>query len=472
MSEKKKFMSEDFLLDSEAAKWLYHTASENLPIIDYHCHVPPKDIAEDKKYSNITELWLGGDHYKWRAIRSAGVDEKYITGDASDYEKFRAYARVMPRLIGNPLYHWTHLELRRYFDCDLILSEKTCDEIWHLTADALAKDDFSVKNIIRRSNVEVICTTDDPADSLEYHSTIAADDNFKTKVYPAFRPDKGINIEAKGYRSYISRLSEVSGVKIKDLDSLFEAYMRRLDFFEQHGCSVADHGLDIYPFYVKPNAFLAENAFQEALANDGYVIAPEKIAAFKGEMLRFFGHEYRRRGWVMQIHFGVLRNANSVMFKKLGPDTGFDTIGTSVKIDDLAKLFDMLSSSDSLPRTILYPINPSDNAAVAALIGSFQTSSNGMPQMMQGSAWWFNDTLHGMKEQMTTLASLSVFGSFLGMLTDSRSFTSYPRHEYFRRILCSLVGGWLESGLYGDDDTAAEIVRDISYFNAKRYFGF
>ena len=266
----------------------------------------------------------------------------------------------------------------------------------------------------------------------------------KTKVYPAFRPDKGINIEAKGYRGYISRLSEVSGVKIKNLESLFEVYIRRLDFFEQNGCSVADHGLDIYPFFVKPNAYLAENAFQEAIENDGNVTSPEKIAAFKGEMLRSLVMSIAGADGSCRYIFGVLRNANSVMYKKLGPDTGFDTIGTTVKIDDLAKLLDMLSSSDSLPRTILYPINPSDNAAVAALIGSFQTSSDSMPQMMQGSAWWFNDTLHGMKKQMTTLASLSVFGSFLGMLTDSRSFTSYTRHEYFRRILCSLVGGWLE----------------------------
>ncbi len=467
----KKFLGSDFLLDTPAALKLYD-AVKDLPIIDYHCHVPPKEIAEDRKYANITELWLGGDHYKWRAVRSAGIDEKYITGDASDYEKFRAYASVMPRLAGNPLYHWTHLELRRYFDCELLLGPDTCDEIWRLTSEKLADESFSVRNIIRRSGVEVICTTDDPIDTLEYHAAIAADPTFETKVFPAWRPDKGINIEAAGYGDYIAKLEEASGVKITDLDSLFEAYRRRLDFFSANGCRVSDHGLDIYPHYVKPDKYRAGESFKEALASNGCITDPDKIALFKSCMLRFFGGEYLRRGWVMQVHFGVHRNANGKMFSCLGADTGFDMIGDTMKVTELAKLFNMMDETDSLPRVIVYPINPTQNAAVATLLGSFQTSGDGFPRLMQGSAWWFSDTLHGMKEQMTTLASLSVLGCFLGMLTDSRSFTSYPRHEYFRRILCSLVGGWIEAGHYPDGQTAIDLVRGICYFNTKEYFGF
>ncbi len=468
----KPFLDDDFLLDNDTSRRLFHGTAEDLPIIDYHCHVPPSEIASDRRYSNITELWLGGDHYKWRAVRSAGVPEKYITGDASDYEKFRAYASVMPRLIGNPLYHWTHLELRRYFDCDLILSPDTCDEIWKLTSDALARDDFTVRNLIRRSNVEVICTTDDPADTLEYHKALAADASFETKVFPAWRPDKGINIEAFGFGDYIKRLGDAAGVKITDIDSLFEAYRRRLDFFSAHGCRVADHGLDVFPFYTEPDLYHANEAFCEALASNGGVSDMKKVTLYKAAMLRFFGSEYVRRGWAMQIHFGVLRNANSRMFKAKGPDTGFDTVGNTVPIPTLAALLDMMDSHDALPRTILYPIAPQENAAVAALCGSFQTSGDGFPRMMQGSAWWFSDTLDGMRTQMKTLASLSVFGCFLGMLTDSRSFTSYPRHEYFRRILCGIVGEWIESGQYPDDGTAEKLVADISYHNAKNYFGF
>lgn len=468
----KPFMNEDFLLSTETARRLFHEMAEPLHIIDYHCHVPPREIAEDRRYSNITELWLGGDHYKWRAIRSAGVPEKYITGDASDYEKFKAYAAVMPRLIGNPLYHWTHLELRRYFDCDLLLGPDTCDEIWELTGRALAKDEFSVRNIIRRSNVDVICTTDDPADTLEYHEAIAADNTFETKVYPAWRPDKGINIEASGFADYIKRLGDAAGVNITDIETLFEAYRRRLDFFSAHGCRVADHGLDIYPYYTAPDLYHANEIFKAALALNGCMSDMDAVTLYKGAILRFFGSEYVRRGWVMQIHFGVLRNANSRMFARLGPDTGFDAIGDTLPIPALSRLLDMMDVHDALPRTILYPIAPQQNDAVASLCGSFQTSGDGFPHMMQGSAWWFADTLDGMRRQMTKLASLSVFGCFLGMLTDSRSFTSYPRHEYFRRILCDLLGGWIEEGLYPDNGTAEKIVADISYNNSKNYFGF
>ena len=468
----KKFLDPNFLLNSDVARELFHNYAEKLPIIDYHCHVSPKDIAEDKQYSNITELWLGGDHYKWRAIRSAGVPEKYITGDASDYEKFKAYASVMPSLIGNPLYHWTHLELQRYFGCELILSEKTADEIWTLTSEMLASPEMSVRNLIRKSNVDLICTTDDPADSLEYHAALAADDTFATKVLPAFRPDKCFNINKAGLGAYYKKLGEAAGIEITDVKSLKAALSARIDFFDSMGCRTADHGLDEFPMFVKPNEYAANEAMKTALASDGADVTPEQLSVFKCEMLLFLASEYKKHGWVMQIHCGVWRNTNSAMFAKLGADTGFDTIGGN-NIIDFARLFDLMDQHDALPRTILYSIDPSDNAAIGALIGCFQTSGDGMPRMMQGSAWWFNDTYDGMRAQMKQLANLSVFGKFLGMLTDSRSFTSYPRHESFRRILCDIIGTWVTEGMYpADMEALAQLVCDICYNNTKNYFGF
>ncbi len=468
----KPFLDANFLLNTEVSRELFHNYAEKLPIIDYHCHVSPKDIAEDKQYSNITELWLGGDHYKWRAVRSAGVPEKYITGDASDYDKFKAYASVMPSLIGNPLYHWTHLELQRYFGCDLILSEKTCDEIWRLTSEMLASPEMSVRNLIRRSNVDLICTTDDPADTLEYHAALAADKSFATKVLPAFRPDKAFNINKAGLRAYYDRLSAAAGVKITDVASLKEALSRRIDFFDSMGCRTADHGLDEYPTFVRPNPHASDEALGVALASDGADVTPEQMSEFKTDILTFLAGKYTEHGWVMQIHCGVWRNANAKMFASLGPDTGFDTIAGN-SITTFARLFDWMEQSAGLPRTVVYSIDPSENAAIGAMLGCFQTSGDGMPRMMQGSAWWFNDTLDGMTAQMKQLANLSVFGKFLGMLTDSRSFTSYPRHEYFRRILCRVIGEWVEDGLYpADAEALAQLVCDVCYNNTKNYFGF
>ena len=468
----KPFLDQNFLLNTEVARELFHNYAEKLPIIDYHCHVSPKDIAEDKQYSNITELWLGGDHYKWRAIRSAGVPEKFITGDASDYEKFRAYATVMPSLIGNPLYHWTHLELQRYFGCDLTLSAETADEIWKLTSAMLAEPDMSVRNLIRRSNVDLICTTDDPADSLEYHAMLKKDDSFQTKVLPAFRPDKAFNINKPGLGAYYEKLGAAAGVTITDVASLKQALAARIEFFDSMGCRTADHGLDEFPMFAAPNEYAANEAMKTALASDGRDVTPEQLSVLKCEMLLFLAGEYRRHGWVMQIHCGVWRNTNSKAFAALGADTGFDAIGGN-NIIDFARLFDLMDRHDALPRTIVYSIDPSDNAALGALIGCFQTAGDGWPRMMQGSAWWFNDTLDGMTAQMKQLANLSVFGKFLGMLTDSRSFTSYPRHEYFRRILCRILGEWVEEGLYpADMETLAQLVCDICYNNTKNYFGF
>lgn len=469
----KKFMGKNFLLTNPTAKVLYHTYAAELPIIDYHCHVSPKEIAEDKMYSNITELWLGGDHYKWRAIRSCGVDEEYITGSASDYDKFKAYAAIMPRLIGNPLYHWSHLELKRYFGYEGVLNADTCDEVWTLCNAKLAEPEMSVRNIIMNSNVDILCTTDDPIDSLEYHRILAEDDSFTTRVLPAFRPDKGVNLERKGYAEYIAKLSAASGAEITDLASLKAAYEQRLDFFAENGCLTADHGIDEYiPYSASANSVQADEAFKKALA--GEKLSDDEVNIFKTELLRFFGGEYKKRGWVMQIHFGVLRNVNTPMFKQLGPDTGYDVIGGKTSVTELAKLIDALQSADSLPRMVLYSINPTDNAALGALIGAFQKSDGtGMPQLQHGSAWWFNDNKTGMREQMTQLANLSALGNFVGMLTDSRSFISYTRHEYFRRILCDLIGGWVENGEYPCDmEALAQIVMDICYNNTKSFFRF
>ncbi len=468
----KSFMGRNFLLQTETARVLYHKYAEHLPIIDYHCHVSPKEIAEDKQYNNITELWLGGDHYKWRAMRSCGVAEKYITGDASDYEKFKAYADCMPYLIGNPLFHWTHLELKRFFGCELILGPDTAEEIWNLTSEALASPSMSVRNLIRMSDVKLICTTDDPVDSLEWHKILAEDSTFDTKVLPAFRPDKCFNVNKSGLADYYKKLSEVSGVEVKDIASLKEALKNRIEYFDSLGCRTADHGLDEFDMFVKPNEYAANQALKIALESDGKDVTSEMLCVIKCEMLAFLAGEYSRHGWIMQLHAGVARNTNPNMMKKLGPDSGFDTIG-STNIMGIIELLALMESRNVLPRTIIYSIDPTANAAVGAMIGCFQTSEDGFPKVMQGSAWWFNDTLDGMEAQMKQLANLSAFGKFNGMLTDSRSFTSYPRHEYFRRILCNIVGNWVESGMYPmHPENLANLICDICYNNTKNFFGF
>ncbi|MBE6613666.1 MAG: glucuronate isomerase, partial [Ruminococcaceae bacterium] len=443
----KTFMGKNFLLSTEVAKALYHNVAAKLPIIDYHCHVSPKEIAEDKTYNNITELWLGGDHYKWRAMRCCGVDEEFITGSASDYDKFKAWCSCMPRLIGNPLYHWSHLELRRYFDCELVINEENCEKIWCICNEKLRSGTMSVQQIIKNSGVEVLCTTDDPADSLEWHKMLRDNKDFEVEVLPAWRPDKGFAVGTPGFAGYIAKLSAASGIEITDVESLKLAWMQRLDVFCELGCKTADHGLDGYTLFLEAasNKEL-DDIFKKALANDGSGMTVEEIAKFRTEMLAFLAAQYKCRGLVMQLHFGVLRNQNSRMFKKLGPDTGWDTIGNYDMISPLSRLLDKMDANDTMPRTILYSINPTDNAAVAALCGCFETSGDGKPKIMQGSAWWFSDNLDGMRRQMTDLANLSSFGNFLGMLTDSRSFISYARHEYFRRILCDLIGNWVENG--------------------------
>ncbi|MBQ9940821.1 MAG: glucuronate isomerase [Clostridia bacterium] len=465
-----KFMTENFLLSNKSARKLYHDFAENMPIIDYHCHISPKEIAQNKKYRDITEIWLGGDHYKWRAIRSNGIPEEVITGNGSPYDKFRAFAKTMPKLIGNPMYHWSHLELKRYFGYDGILNEDTCDKVWELCNSKLSQPSMSAREIITRSNVKLICTTDDPVDSLEYHEILAGDSSFSTKVLPAFRPDNLLNIEKTTFAGYIQTLSAVSGVAINTFDDLLCAVTKRLDHFDKFGCKSADHGLERIVFDTDYTADSLNETLKKAL--EGISPSPAEVEKYKTALLVFFAGEYTRRNWVMQFHYGVSRNNNTGMFEKIGPDTGFDAINASVSIKELSGLLNHFALSDCLPKTIIYSINPIENAAIGALIGCFQCDKT-PGYIQQGSAWWFNDNNTGMREQMTSLANLGILGNFVGMLTDSRSFLSYTRHEYFRRILCDLVGTWVENGEYpADYKTLETIIKDISFNNTNRYFDF
>ncbi len=463
----KKFMDENFLLNSETAIELYHSYAKDMPIVDYHCHLDPREIAENKKYKNITELWLGGDHYKWRAMRSNGIEERYVTGDASDKEKFIMWADTIAHCIGNPLYHWTHLELKKYFHIDEQLSPETAEEIWDKCNNRL--EQLSARELILQSNVEIICTTDDPVNTLEYHKAIAEDKNFPVKVLPTFRPDKVINIENAEFAAYIAKLEKVSGIAINKLEDLKEALASRISFFCDMGCRISDHG--IQPIvYSEASDDEVSVIFIKALR--GEALSELEIKEYKTKLLVFLGREYSKRNWVMQLHMGALRNNNTRMFKALGPDTGYDTIADCGNAAALSRLLDALDVTDELPKTILYCLNPGDNEMLGALMGCFQGSI--VPGKIQlGSGWWFNDQKDGMLRQMTALANLGQLSRFVGMLTDSRSFTSYTRHEYFRRILCNLIGDWVENGEAPKDmKLLGKMVQDISYNNAVRYFNF
>ena len=461
------FLDKDFLLNTKTAKRLYFDYAFELPIIDYHCHVSPKEIYEDKHFENITELWLGGDHYKWRLMRSNGVDEYYITGNAEPYEKFLRFAELMPKAIGNPMYHWCHLELKNYFGYNGVLNAKTAKEVWDICNAKLSEEKMSVRGIIEQSNVAFIGTTDDPVDSLEYHKLIAADDSFKTVVAPSFRPDKALNIDKAGWKEYVSRLSDVSGVEISDLDSLKRALSLRIEYFNKNGCRASDHGLDRMVF-AKASKEEINAVIARGLA--GELISEGEAEALKTELLVHCASEYVKYGWVMQLHYNCIRNPNSAMLERLGPDTGFDCIGPDNGSRRLAALLDRLNTENSLPRTVIYSLDGSDNAFIDTLIGAFQ-GSEVAGKLQHGSAWWFNDNKQGMREQLISLANLSLLGNFIGMLTDSRSFLSYTRHEYFRRILCALVGEWVENGEYPDDDEAlSALIKGICYYNAKTYF--
>ena len=450
------FINDNFMLKTEAARKLY-SAVKDLPIIDYHCHLSPKMIAENYKFRNAFDLFLGGDHYKWRQMRTNGIDEKFITGDGDEYEKFLAFAKTMPYLIGNPLYHWTHLELKRYFDIDETLSEESCERIWNRVNECLAKDEFTAQNLIKRSNVEIICTTDDPADTLEYHAALK---DFSTKILPTFRPDKAVEIGKETFLPY------VEAIGIKSYDELENWMVERINYFDSFGCRLSDHALEYVPFAIGD----AKAAFDKRMA--GEELTAEEIDAFKTAMLKVCAKEYTRLGWTMQLHIGALRNNNRRMYEKLGADVGFDSINDLCIAEKLSAFMDNLEYDDCLPKTILYTLNPKDNYVLGTMLGNFQKAPT--PGKIQfGSGWWFNDQRDGMESQMTALANLGTLSRFVGMLTDSRSFVSYPRHEYFRRILCNLIGKWVEEGEYpADYDRLYEIVRGISYYNAKRYFNF
>ena len=464
----KEFMGNDFLLSTETAKKLYASFAQTMPIIDYHCHVSPKEIYEDKRFDNLFSVWLSGDHYKWRIMRSNGVSEHYITGEATDKEKFLKFAEALPKAIGNPMYHWCHLELKRYFGYTGILNKSTAEEVWELAGKRLTEPDMSVRGIIKKSNVSFIGTTDDPIDSLEWHQKLKEDESFDVTVAPTFRPDKALNIEKAGWLTYIHTLSRVSNVTIDSLPSLKTALLKRIEFFNDCGCKASDHGLD-YVVYFKRSEEEIEGILQRALR--GEAVTQEEADAFKTELLLFCAEQYARFGWVMQLHYNCLRNPNSKMLASIGPDTGFDCIAKRESCDALAGLFDELYRKDVLPKTVLYSLDSSDNTFIDTFIGAFQGSEIA-GKIQHGSAWWFNDNKTGMTEQLTSLANLSLLGNFIGMLTDSRSFLSYTRHEYFRRILCEYIGNLVENGEYPADlATLGEIVSDICYNNAKHYFG-
>lgn len=461
-----KFMDKDFLLSTKTAQRLYHNYAKNMPIIDYHCHLSPKEIYEDKKYENITQVWLYGDHYKWRAMRSYGLDERFMTGGASDREKFDAWAKVLSVCIGNPLYHWTHLELQRFFGIETPLNEKTAGEIWEKTEEKLKS--MSARYLITSSNVEVVCTTDDPADSLEYHILLAKDDSFKTKVLPTFRPDKAVNITADGFADYIATLGKASGVEIKTVADVIRALEIRADFFAEIGGRLSDHAFVYVPFEIATDEEI-DSIFARAMS--GEKVSEKEGDCYKTKVMLALGKKFHELGWTMQLHMGALRNNNSKMFEKLGPDTGFDSIADDKLAENLSRFLDALDKDGNLPKTILYTLNPVHNFVLGTMLGNFQSSE--APSKIQfGTAWWFVDHKDGMEEQMRNLASLGLLAKFIGMLTDSRSFLSYPRHEYFRRILCNLIGNWVEGGEYpADEDALKEIVEGICYKNAKAYLG-
>ncbi len=464
----KQFMDKDFLLSTDMAKKLYHDYAEVMPILDYHCHINPQEIYEDRKFDNITQVWLGGDHYKWRQMRSNGVAEKYVTGDGSDREKFQAWAETMPKLIGNPLYHWSHLELRRYFGYEGYLNGDTAEEVWNLCNAKLQEDSMTVRNLIKQSGVTLICTTDDPVDTLEWHQKIAADPTFDVQVLPAWRPDKAMNVEKPTFAPYIEQLSKVSGIPVSDLASLKEAIKNRMAYFAANGCSVSDHALE-YVMYSPASDEEVDAILKRGLK--GEAISKEDELKYKTAFMLFVAKEYAKMNWVMQIHYGCKRDNNAYMFEQLGADTGFDCINNYAPSAQMADFLNALSATNEIPKTILYSLNPNDNASIASIIGCFQGDVPG--KIQQGSAWWFNDHKLGMIEQMSELANLGCLGNFNGMLTDSRSFLSYTRHEYFRRILCEMIGGWVENGEYPADMKALEdIIRGICYNNAVKYFGF
>ena len=463
------FLSEDFLLDTPAARQLYHGYAEGLPIVDYHCHIDPKDIFEDRRFENITQLWLEGDHYKWRLMRSNGVDEHFITGDASDREKFQKFAESLPRAIGNPLYHWCHLELKNYFGYQGVLNGTTAQQVWDLCNEALTHDPaMSARGLILKSKVTMIGTTDDPCSDLAWHRKLANDQSFPVQVYPSFRPDSVLNIRKPGFGESIARLARTTGKALDTVEAVCDALRGRIAYFDQNGCRVADHGLD-YVMYRPVSNQQATETLRKALA--GQPVTREEAEGYQTTLLLYCAREYQAHNWVMQLHFSCKRNPNSRMFAALGADSGFDCMAVTDSCDATYALMDALEREGNLPKTVLYSLNPADNPWIDTLLGAFQSSE--IPGKIQhGSAWWFNDNKTGMTRHLESLANLGVLGNFIGMTTDSRSLLSYARHEYFRRILCRLLGRWVENGEYPADlESVGRLVEDICTNNALRYFG-
>lgn len=475
----KAFMDKDFLLETATAQHLFHDYSEKMPLVDYHCHISPREIYENRKFNNIVEVWLGGenpdgtyfgDHYKWRVMRSNGVPEDYITGSKPAYERFLKFVESLEMAIGNPMYHWCNLELRQFFGYDKPLTLENAEECWNFVNDKLQNDPgLTVQGIIKKANVAMIGTTDDPIDTLEWHKKIAEDPSIEVKVCPSYRPDKAINIQKEGFVEYIAKLAESVGKEsLNSAQEVCDALVERMEFFAELGCRASDHGLDYIPF--RPATMEEANAiFAKAVA--GEAITVEEAEKYQTVVLMVLGENYHRLNIAMQLHYSCLRNVNEKRFRKFGPDTGFDMIAQNTCGGDIANFMSALEMKDALPKTIIYSLNPADNEQIGTMLGPFQ-SDEMVGKIQHGSAWWFNDTKTGMEEQMKSLANLGLLGNFIGMLTDSRSFLSYARHDYFRRIMCNLIGNWVENGEYPNiDSSLKKIVEGISYNNAVRYFG-
>ena len=472
----KAFMDKDFLLETETAKHLYHDYAEAMPLADYHCHLNPREIYEDRRFENLAQVWLGGmengtlagDHYKWRMLRSHGISEEYITGERPDYERFLKLAEALEMAIGNPMYHWCHLELQFFFGITEPLTTESAPRIWaHCNKRLQESPDMTARGMIRKANVAFIGTTDDPIDDLQYHEKLAADKTFSCKVCPSFRPDKAVNIHKEGFREYIGKLGACVGRELTSARDVCDALVERIEYFHARGCRASDHGLDYVPFRAI-SMEEADRIFQKAMS--GQAVTVQEAEGYQTTLLLACARTYHRLNIAMQLHYSCLRNTNSRMFRQLGPDAGFDTIAQNICGENIAKLLSALDETQQCPKTILYSLNPADNAQLGTLIGSFQGPE--LPGKLQhGSAWWFNDNKTGMEEQMISLANLGLLGNFIGMLTDSRSFLSYTRHAYFRRILCNLIGKWVENGEYPNHEASLQkIVEGISYKNAQRYF--
>ncbi len=466
------FMDKDFLLTTETAKRLYHEVAAHQPIFDYHCHLNPREISDNKRFGNLAEIWLGGDHYKWRIMRANGVDERLITGDGAPYDKYVEWAKTIPYALGNPLYHWTHLELQRYFDVYDVLDESSAKKIWDAANAKLATDELSVHGIFKKFKVAAVGTTDDPADSLEWHRKIKADGKTETKVLPSFRPDKAVNVDKPGFAAYIEQLGKAADVKIASLADLLSALGKRVAFFDEMGCRASDHAIEYVPFEDAAAGAGGEAAADKILkaALSGTAPTAAETDLYKTVVLAFLGKQYAERGWAMQLHLNSIRNNNGPMFARLGPDTGYDASHDQIIAAKMSRFLDLLESRGHMPKTILYTLNPKDYYTLATLMGCYQ--GGGIAGKMQlGSAWWYCDHKDGMGEQMRILGNVGLLPRFIGMLTDSRSFLSYPRHEYFRRILCDMIGRWAEDGEIPSKPALLDkIVADISYGNAERYF--